>query len=166
MSIHDMLQALHDSGFATAIREGNSLFPWIESIHVVAIVTVVGTISIVDMRLMGLPAHRKSVRKLMQDVLPLTWGAFAVALVTGFLLFSSEAIKYAAIFAFQFKMVLLLLAGLNMVYFHVITFRNIHLWDELADTPRAAKIAGIVSLCLWTGVVICGRIIGFVLEGG
>jgi hypothetical protein len=165
MTVHDILLALQNTSFATAIREGDSLFPWIESIHVVAIVIVVGTISIVDMRLIGLPAHRKGVRRLLKDVLPLTWGAFAVALASGFLLFSSEAVKYAAIFAFQAKMVLLLLAGLNMVYFHIITFRDIHLWDELAKTPRAAKLAGTLSLCLWIGVVICGRVIGFVLAG-
>ena len=149
--------------FATAIREGESLFPWIESIHVVAIVIVVGTISIIDMRLMGLPAHRVSLRKLMQDVLPLTWIAFVIAVITGFLLFSSQAVKYWAIWEFQVKMVLLALAGLNMGYFHIVTYRSIHLWDELADTPRAAKIAGFTSLCLWIGVVTMGRIIGFVL---
>src|SRR5690348_12886334 len=115
----ELLTALRESSFATAIREGETLFPWIESIHVVAIVIVVGTISIIDMRLMGLPAHRKSVRKLMQDVLPLTWGAFVVALVTGFLLFSSQAVKYWLIWEFQAKMALLALAGLNMAYFHI-----------------------------------------------
>jgi hypothetical protein len=159
----DIFQTLQNTGFATAIREGDTLFPWIESIHVVAIVTVVGTISIIDMRLIGLPAHRKGVRKLMQDVLPLTWGAFALAVLTGSLLFSSRAMKYATIIWFQSKMALLLLAGLNMVYFHVITYRSIHLWDELAETPRAAKLAGTLSLLLWIGVVFCGRLVGFVL---
>ena len=159
----DIFQTLQNTSIATAIREGDSLFPWIESIHVLAIVTVVGTISIIDMRLIGLPAHRKSVRKLMQDVLPLTWGAFALAVVTGSLLFSSRATKYVTIIWFVSKMVLLLLAGLNMVYFHIITYRSIHLWDELAETPRAAKVAGTMSLLLWIGVVFCGRLVGFVL---
>ena len=159
----DIFQTLQNTSIATAIREGDSLFPWIESIHVLAIVTVVGTISIIDMRLIGLPAHRKSVRKLMQDVLPLTWGAFALAVLTGSLLFSSRATKYITIVWFVSKMVLLLLAGLNMVYFHIITYRNIHLWDELAETPRAAKLAGTLSLLLWIGVVFCGRLVGFTL---
>ncbi len=163
MTFHDLLMALRDTGFATAIREGISWFPWIESTHVVAIVTVVGTISIIDMRLLGLPAHRKSLRLLMKDVLPITWVAFAVAVVTGFLLFSSQPDKYWEIWEFKAKMVLILLAGLNMVYFHFVTFRDVHLWDELADTPRAAKIAGLSSLVIWIGVVVMGRLIGFVL---
>jgi hypothetical protein len=163
MTAHDILQAIQDTGFATDIREGISLFPWIESVHVLAIVIVVGTISIIDMRLLGLPAHRVGVRRLMKDVLPLTWGAFAVAVITGFLLFSSAALKYALIWEFQLKMALLAAAGMNMLFFHTVTFRNVHLWDELVETPFAAKVAALSSLCLWIGVVICGRVTGFVI---
>ena len=162
--MHDILVGLQNTGFATAIREGVSLFPWIESVHVLAIVLVVGTISIIDMRLLGLPAHRRGVRRLMKEVLPLTWGAFLVAVISGFLLFSSAAVKYAALWAFQAKMLLLVAAGLNMLFFHTVTFRDVHLWDELVETPRAAKVAGISSLCIWIGVVVLGRIIGFVLQ--
>jgi hypothetical protein len=162
--MHDLLVALQETGFATAIREGDSLFPWIEATHVLAIVLVVGTISIIDMRLLGLPAHRRGVRRLMKDVLPFTWGAFALAVITGFLMFASAAVKYAALWEFQAKMLLLFAAGVNMVFFHAISFRDISLWDELVETPRAARIAGISSLCLWIGVVVLGRVIGFVLK--
>jgi len=161
--MHGLLTTLQDSAFATAIREGDTLFPWIEGLHVLALAIVVGTISIVDMRLIGLASHRKSVRRLLRDVLPITWSAFAFAAATGFLLFSSRAVKYASLWQFQAKMVLLVLAGVNMAYFHLVTFRSIHSWDELADTPAAAKTAGAVSLCLWIAIVIFGRIVGFVL---
>ena len=161
--MEDILLALKETGFATAMREHETLFPWMEATHVLAIAAVVGTISIIDMRLMGLPAHRKSVRQLMKDVLPLTWVAFVIAVISGFLLFSAQPVKYFALWEFKAKMGLLLLAGLNMVYFHMVTFRNVHLWDELASTPPAAKIAGLLSLTLWIGVVIFGRVLGFVL---
>ena len=87
-----------------------------------------------------------------------------MAVITGFLMFASAAIKYAALWEFQAKLLLLLAAGVNMAFFHAISFRDVHLWDELVETPRAAKIAGISSLCLWVGVVILGRVIGFVLK--
>ena len=160
--MQDLLLALQNMGFATAIREGESLFPWIESVHVLAVVLVVGTIAIVDLRLLGLPAHRRGVRRLMQDVLPITWLAFAVAVASGFLMFASAAVKYAGLWEFQLKMLLLAVAGLNMAYFHLITFRDIHLWDELVETPRAAKLAGLFSLLLWGLVVVLRRTIGFV----
>ena len=161
MSLHDVFSALEGTPFATAIREGALLFPWIESIHVLAITLVVGTISVVDLRLLGLPAHQTGLRKLMKDVLPFTWGAFLVAAVTGFLLFSSAAVKYSGEITFQVKMVLLVLAGLNMTVFHVITYRSIELWDEVINTPFAAKLAGGSSLVLWASVVLFGRLVGF-----
>ena len=161
--MHELLSALQNTPFATAIREGDTLFPWIESFHVLAIAIVVGTISIVDMRLIGVASHRKSVRRLFRDVLPITWSAFAFAAATGFLLFSSRAVKYASLWQFEAKMVLLALAGLNMAYFHLVTFRSVHSWDELAETPAAAKVAGTLSLCVWIGFVICGRLVGFAL---
>ena len=161
MSLHDLFSALENTAFATAIREGEGLFPWIESVHVLAISLVVGTISVIDLRLLGLPAHRQGVRQLMADVLPYTWGAFALAAVTGFLLFSSAAVKYSGELVFQMKMLLLALAGANMAVFHLVTFRNIHLWDEMLDTPAAARLAGGGSLALWLCVVVFGRLIGF-----
>jgi hypothetical protein len=161
--MHGLLTALQNTSFATAIREGDTLFPWIESLHVLALAIVVGTISIVDMRLIGLASHRKSLRGLFRDVLPITWSAFAFAAATGFLLFSSRAVKYASLWQFQAKIVLLVLAGVNMAYFHLVTFRSIHSWDERAETPAAAKVAGAVSLCLWIAIVICGRLVGFAL---
>jgi hypothetical protein len=164
MMLHDILAALQATSFATVIREGDSLFPWIEAFHVLAAAFVVGTISIIDMRLLGLPAHRRGVRKLMQEVLPITWGAFVISLATGFLLFSSQPLKYVTIWEFDAKLLLLLAAGLNMLFFHLVTFRNVHLWDELNETPVAAKVAGASSLGLWGGVVILGRVIGFVLS--
>ena len=80
---------------AKAISENEILFPWIESVHVLAIVLVVGTISIVDLRLLGVASLDRSARRLMQDVLPFTWGAFVVAAITGSLMFVSDAVNYA-----------------------------------------------------------------------
>ena len=163
MNLHDLFRALEQTSFATAIREGSLLFPWIESIHVLAIVTVVGSISIIDMRLLGVPAHKLGVRRLVREILPITWVAFAIAVTTGFLLFSSAALKYSAIWTFQAKILIIALAGLNMLFFHLVTFRSIHLWDELMDTPLAAKIAGGSSLLLWMSVIVLGRWTGFLL---
>jgi hypothetical protein len=84
--------------------------------------------------------------------------------VTGLLLFSANALKYAENWPFRIKLCLLVLAGLNMVFFHVMTYRNVHLWDEGRPTPRGAKIAGATSLTLWIAIVCFGRWIGFTLE--
>ena len=160
MDFNDILTNLEGTAFATAILEGDNLFPWIEAVHVLALVIVVGTIWIVDLRLLGVAAHTRSVQRLMKQLLPLTWGAFAIAVASGFLMFSSNAVAYAANWPFRIKMLLLIGAGLNMLYFHVATYRDVGQWDE-ANTPRAARVAGGLSLSLWVIVIFLGRWIGF-----
>ena len=163
MTIDAFLHMLHELPLAMAIREGDNLFPWIESLHVLCIVIVVGTIGIVDLRLIGMPSHKRSVRKLILELLPFTWAAFAPAAVFGSLLFISNAVTYAHNADFPRKMICMVLAGVNMGFFHFITQRNMHLWDELTTTPAAAKIAGFSSLILWVGVIFFGRWVGFTL---
>jgi hypothetical protein len=159
----DILQYLYDTSLATAMREGASLFPWIESIHVLAITLVVGTIAIVDLRLIGFSAHRRSANRLIRDMLPFTWGAFAVAVVTGTLMFISNAPSYWANTEFRVKLCLVVLAGLNMAFFHLTSYRKIGQWDEAPRPPVLARAAGVTSLVLWILVIVFGRWIGFTL---
>lgn len=163
-ALEDFLAWLTATPVAVTIRENDVLFPWIESIHVLAIVLVVGTISIVDMRLLGWASLDRAVTRLMRDVLPWTWGAFALAIITGSLLFSAKAPDYAHNFFFQGKMVLLVVAGLNMAIFHAIGIRDVAHWDMSRTTPAIAKLAGAVSLTLWVTVIAFGRWIGFTLQ--
>jgi len=157
------LQWLHDTDVATSIREGDTLFPWIECVHVLAITFVVGSIAAVDLRLLGLASRGRRFSRLNAEVVPLTWFAFAIAVVSGTLLFSTKASQYAANTAFELKMLLLLLAGVNMMIFQLVIFRGIDRWDHATTTPFQAKLAGGISLCIWIGVVACGRMIGFTM---
>jgi len=159
----ELLQNLTDSAIGAGIRESNVLFPWIESLHVLAATTVVGTIAIVDLRLIGYASHRKGARQLILDLLPFTWAAFGLAVVTGSLLFTSNASGYAANTQFLSKMAVLLLAGINMAYFHLTAYRRIDQWDDALPTPKAVRIAGATSLVLWITIVFLGRWIGFTI---
>lgn len=156
-----MLQEIYDSSLATSIREVDVLFPALESLHVIAVTLVVGTIAVVDLRLLGIASHRRSASRLIHELLPFTWGAFAVALVTGSLMFTSKSIDYAANTAFLWKLVMLFLAGLNMTIFHLGAHRRIASWDSAPSPPSAARMAGLVSLILWTATIVLGRWIGF-----
>ena len=89
---------------------------------------VVGTISIVDLRLLGVASLDRAVSRLMHDVLPYTWGAFVIAAITGSLMFSSDAVNYAHNFFFRGKLVLLTLAGLNMAVFHIAGIGDVARW--------------------------------------
>lgn len=165
MEIEQALEWLQSTPIAILVAENDVLFPWIESVHVLAIVIVVGTISIVDLRLLGIASLDIGARRLMRDVIPYTWGAFAVAVITGSLMFSSDATHYAHNRLFQIKLVMLALAGLNMAVFHLFSERDIERWGAPgAATPMAAKAAATISLLAWIAVVSLGRGTGFTMH--
>jgi hypothetical protein len=165
MDIDTLLRSLESTSIATVVRENESLFPWIESVHVLAITLVVGTIAIIDLRLIGLASRDRPVLRLTGDVLRCTWTAFALAATTGALLFASNAFNYAHNSYFQAKLVFLVLAGINMAIFHLFVGRDIGRWGiSPLTTPLRARIAGAISLLIWIGVVAFGRWVGFTLH--
>lgn len=161
--IVDLLQRLEATGLATLIREDPLIFPWIEAVHVMAIALVLGSILIVDLRLMGLASKDYPAPALLKTVLPLTWAAFAGAAVSGALMFTSQPVTYYGNFPFRMKMLLLLGAGLNMAVFHLVTQRRDDWKNQGAIPPVGARLAGAVSMLLWLGVVSFGRWIGFTI---
>ena len=156
-------ESIEYSTLGTTIAESTWMFPTIETIHVIALVTVIGTIALVDLRLIGVKGHALRVSQLARDTLPWTWGAFALAAITGLLLFVSKASSYMINPWFLGKMAMLALAGLNMMYFHMTTWRAVEHWEFDPSFPAAAKVAGWLSLVFWLIVVFCGRMIGFTL---
>jgi hypothetical protein len=164
IDLHPMLTWLESWPISGAIRESAWLFPAFESAHVIAIALVVGSIFIVDLRLLGVTSKRKPVTELAGEVLPWTWGLFCLAVVTGGMMFASKAPSYFENTQFRLKMLCLALAGINMVVFHLFTYRSVHLWDRDRPTLLGAKIAGGTSLTLWVLVVAFGRWIGFTIQ--
>ena len=154
-------QALEASPVGAAVRESLWLFPAIETVHLLGMAILFTTIAIFDLRLLGLALGGTSVKDVARRVLPWAWAAFGVQVITGALLFSSEATKMAINPAFRLKMVLIALGGLHALAFRFIA-RDMPAWDSARPTPIRAKAAGVTSLLLWVGVVAAGRWIGFI----
>ena len=147
-----------------AIKLSAWMFPTIESLHVIGVALVFGVIAIVDLRLLGIASHSRRFTEVAHDCLHWTWAAFVLAVVTGLLMFISNATTYGNNTLFWWKMALLVLAGINMFIFEVITTRSVANWDAPhAAIPNAARIAGFLSLGLWMGVIATGRWIGYTL---
>ena len=161
MGVDSILQKIYDWPISEAIRVDYFWFPFFESIHVIAVTLVVGSIFIVDLRLLGITSNKKPVTELAKEVLPWTWGLFVIGVIAGSLMFISKATNYYDDVYFRYKMVFILLAGLNMAIFHVFTFRSVARWDRDVPTLMGAKIAGGLSMLFWIVVVFCGRWIGF-----
>jgi hypothetical protein len=162
----DVISYLESSSVADSIRENDLLFPLIESVHVLAICLVVGSILVVDLRLVGLASTKWSVGRVTRATLPLTWSAFIVAVASGGLMFISNAAKYLGNGFFIAKMILIAIAGLNMLVFHFIGARDLPKWESNSRPPLPARLAGGLSILLWVAVVACGRWIGFTMQPG
>jgi hypothetical protein len=163
MDVDTVLRALQETATATSLREDAVLFPWIEAVHVLGLSVVLGSVAIIELRLIGLAGLERPVTRVLRDLLPWTWSAFAVAVVSGFALFASNAITYAHNSYFLSKLVLLLGVGLNAAFFHATVERSIGRWDTAARTPLPARLSGLLSLAGWLGIVACGRWVGFTL---
>jgi hypothetical protein len=153
------MEWLQNTPLAVSVSE--DWFPWIESVHVVCLAAVAGSIFLVDTRLLGLTSRNLRFTYLSDKLLPWTWGAFIGAAITGTLMFIAGATNYAHNTPFLIKMCLLVAAGVNMLYFQFVTFRSVQNWDTGRPIP-AARAAGAVSLTLWCLVIGFGRWIGFV----
>lgn len=145
----------------TAIRQSVWVFPIIETIHVLGITLLVGTVAILDLRLLGIVLKRQGVSQVASQILPLAWIGFAVMCSSGFLLFSAEAANSYGNPAFRIKLLLLLLVGLNPLVFHLTIYRDVAAWNDRVMTPFRARLAGALSLTLWAGVICAGRAIAY-----
>ena len=161
--LRDFISYFENSALADNIRENDVMFPLIESLHVVSICLVVGSIFAVDLRLLGLASTDRPVSRVTNGILPLTWTAFAVAVASGSLLFISNATKYLGNGYFDANL-LICAAGLNMTMFHALSAKDLPRWENDTRLPLPARLAGGLSILLWVAVVACGRWIGFTME--
>jgi hypothetical protein len=155
-----------DTPGSVAIRESQSilLYPAFETVHVLSLCVFLGLAVMLDLRLLGITLKRAPVSDVVGRLLPWTAAGFAVQVVSGALLFYSNPVKFAANIFFRAKVVMIVLAGLNAWVFQSKVYRRVATWDRDVVPPVAARAAAGLSLMLWTGIVICGRLIAFYFQ--
>jgi len=161
MDIYTFLKSLESSGVATKIRDSLYIFPLIEATHVFGLAMVFGTMAIIDLRLLGVASTRRPFRRMASDILKWTWAAFIVTAATGSLMFITNAGVYYHNFFFRTKMVMLALAGINVLVFEVTSGRSIHRWDKAPSADRIGRTTAFLSLVIWISIIFLGRWIGF-----
>lgn len=157
MSLLTFFQWCEASGIGNTIRKSSWLFPVIEAIHLLGLGVIGGAVLLVDLRLFGVGLKRQSAAQLTRDAQPWLLGSLVLMIITGGLLFLSEAIKCYYHGAFWFKMTCLFLA----IVFTFTIQRSVTMSDETRVNPVRSKVVAVVSVLLWAGVGIGGRWIGF-----
>jgi len=154
-----LMKAFFAIKFARPFMNSKWGWPLCETLHFFGLSLLVGTIGMFDLRLLGV-AKRIPISALHRLV---PWGVmgYGINLMTGLLFLSIAPDQYIFNRAFHFKMLFMALAGLNILVFYSAVFRKVNVLGSGADAPRAAKIIGGASLCLWIGIIVCGRLLTF-----
>ncbi|MDE3109493.1 MAG: hypothetical protein KGL02_06090 [Acidobacteriota bacterium] len=163
MFLTNFLRWLDATHFSQWMRGSILAEPIVESTHVLTLTLFLGFAVLLDLRLLGVVMRKRPVSEVLDQFNPyLMWG-FAVMIVSGVLLFSGDPLSFYSTIFFKIKMILLVFAGLNVLIFNATIRKKVAEWDLAAKTPRAAKIAAVVSLLLWVAIVAAGRAIAYAL---
>ena len=157
----EWLEALGNSALGVAMQDSLWLYPAAETIHLLGLAALVGCAVAFDLRLLGVSRHLPA-RATARHLLWCARAGFAVAAVSGFLLFSSDPLALAGNPAFRWKLALIAVAGINALRFHIGPFRTADDWGQGGTAPLSARIAAVVSLGAWAGAVTAGRLIAYI----
>jgi len=157
------MQWLNDTAFSITMRDSTWAEPVVETIHVLTLTLFLGFTVLLDLRLLGVSMRRRKASDVVGELNPWLMGGFLVMIVTGVLLFCGDPVAFYNSIFFKVKMLMLLLAGLNVWLFNATVGREVAEWEIDAETPGRAKAAAVVSLVLWVAIVAAGRAIAYSL---
>jgi hypothetical protein len=154
-------QWLESTPGSIALHESIWGYPIVESVHVLTLCVFLGLAVMLDLRLMGITMLRTPASEVVGRLLPWIVAGFGIMVVTGVLLFYAIPVKtYLNIF-FRVKLLFLLMAGVNIAVFELTISRSMSKWDLDPAPPLRARLAGGLSLILWSGIVVAGRMIAY-----
>jgi hypothetical protein len=151
---------LENSAVAIAMRQWLWLYPAVEIVHIFGFVILVGAAAMFDLRLLGF-SRQLAVTDMARHLLRWARASLLLVVPSGVLMFTAHATEMAENPAFRLKLVLIALAALNAAVFHRGPFKSAIGWNQTTAIPIAAKVAAILSLVLWVGVIACGRLLAY-----
>lgn len=146
---------------AMFVRESSWAYPALETLHIIGIALVFGSILSYDLRVLG-RGRDLSIDSLGRHLLPWVWGGFLLNAASGVSLFLSDAAEFAANPAFRAKLALIVLAGLNAIYFQMRLSPDLPRNGDRSPASLRARLAALLSIALWIGVITAGRMMAYV----
>ena len=161
MSLLKFSQWLAETPGSIALHESLYMYAVVESIHVLTLCIFLGMAVMLDLRLLGLTLRSVPVSEVADRLFPWMVFGFIIMMITGAMLFYAIPVRsYQSVF-FRFKLILLVLAGLNAWRYHATIHKTVAKWQNDPVAPKRARFAGAASLVLWAGIVIAGRMIAY-----
>lgn len=156
-----LMEWLDTHAWSTALHESLYMYPITESVHVWGLGLFVGFAVMLDLRLLGVLLPNVPVGTVARRLLPWTIAGFIIMVVSGAMLFYAIPVRTYLSVWFRLKVILLILAGLNVFVFHAGIWRKVDEWGSDAKPPSRARFAGAASLVLWGLIIIAGRLIAY-----
>jgi hypothetical protein len=161
MSLLRFCEWLGNTPWSIALHESHYLYLGVLAVHVLTLAVFVGTVVMIDLRLMGMTMAGAPASEVIGRLLPWNIAGLAVMLTTGTLLFfAAPVLAYENVF-FRIKMVTLALAVANAWVFERTIYRRIAEWDRDPVPPPMARVAGGLSLALWALIITSGRMMPY-----
>jgi len=157
------VQAVEGSAINQWVMGSAWVWPVLEILHFIGLSLLLGALLVIDLRMAGF--FRRINVAATHKMLPWVFIGFGINLTTGFLFVMGDPARYTANIGFRWKMVLVLIAGLNALWFWLKVNSDMKNWEPHADTPAVAKIIAWVSLGCWFGVLLLGRLIPYIGTG-
>jgi hypothetical protein len=155
------IEWLSQTPFSLVIQTHRWIVPTIQSIHIVAIGVVVSSVFMIDLRVLGWAGRDQTLMETVGRFGPWLSGALCVLLVTGALMVVGEPARELLSFSFWLKMCLVAIGTLIAAAFQIALRRNEHHWEESVVERRTTKSLAILTLLVWVGVIVLGRLIAY-----
>jgi hypothetical protein len=157
------LDWFENTSFSAMMRGSVWAEPIVETVHVLILTLFLGFVFQLDLRLLGIGMRYRRASEVLHESNPWLAGSFVVLVISGLLLFAADPVTFYNNAYFKVKMIMIVVAGLNVLLFNATAGRSMVTWDQDLKTPTRAKIAAIASLVLWISVVATGRIIAYTI---
>ena len=155
--LQGFLESLDGTSIGLTVKTSVWMFPVLEALHFIGLAILIGGIAVLDLRVLGV-AKRLPIAPL-HKLLPLVFVGFGINLFTGVLFFLSDPLGYGVNPSFQMKMVFILLAGLNALWFELKLARHVDEWGPGVDASTHAKVVCGLSLFFWAVIITTGRLL-------
>ena len=161
MSVRNFLELVQATPGSVALRESDLGYALLLSTHVASLCLFAGLIIMMDLRLAGIGNLLTPISQIQKRLFPWQMVGFSLSAMTGLAMIFAQPMKYYGKVFFWGKFALMILAGLNAILFHLTTYRYVGAWDDNVVPPLTARLAGYVSLALWAGVIVFGRLTAY-----
>ena len=159
--IRNWCMAVGDMPSSIALRESSVAYPATETVHVVMLILFLGLVVMMDLRLAGIGNKGTPITQIQKRLFPWQMAGMAIISISGAILVFADPMRFYGNLFFRVKLVLLGLAGINALTFHFTTYNSVAAWDTDPKPPFGARLAGGVSLAIWSLIVVTGRLIAY-----